>query len=105
MNYFFIITFVFAFGAMLHLSKKIEKQLHQLGRGILVKSVETELTKYGQIIYEHYCSGNNIPPNWDALELEQQEGWMQAANAVIREYRNDSVVIALNISEQRRIFK
>ena len=104
MNYFFLITFAFAFGAMLRLSQKIEKQLHQLGREIVSKS-EIDLTKYGQIIYERHCYGNNIPPDWNALEFEQQEGWVEAANAVITEYRNDNVVIALNISEQRRIFE
>jgi hypothetical protein len=32
MNYLFLITFGFAFLAMLHLSRRIESQLHQLGK-------------------------------------------------------------------------
>ncbi|MBN3946443.1 MAG: hypothetical protein HWQ38_08095 [Nostoc sp. NMS7] len=70
---------------MVHLSRRIEKQLHELRKEIM-PNIEIDSTKYGQIAYEHFCLGNNIPPNWNGLEIEQQESWIEMADAVILEY-------------------
>jgi hypothetical protein len=89
-NYSFLITFGFAFGAMVYLSRKIEEQLRQLHRGIM-NNTEIDSIKYGITAYEHFCLGNNIPPNWDGLEFEQQECWIQMANNIILEYKSDVI--------------